>query len=124
MQFYQSETVTSSQLRSYLINENGNSELPFYAGSIFSIFSNPPRPLFDAEGEVVGLSRENWTVIRIPEQDLELPLNEKVCLTWQQISALNIRENGLSDRPNLSRYKFEVTTLDSGSTFEVIKTKK
>ncbi len=102
------------------IDENGMS--PQYPGSRFSVIEHSPSIIYD--GKSSYSTGKKWDACPVPLEDLEIPLNKTVRLTGQQVSALEIRENGLSSRKDLSQYKFEVFSTRNGSVFSYWITKR
>lgn len=99
-------TMSDVELSPHEIDQYGNSLLPEYSDSIFSIIKLGNSISF-SEG-IKKVIDKGTLVTRILKKDLELPLDQPVVLSSVELAALRIRWSGYSDRPDLSAYKFKI----------------
>ena len=120
----QTVELNAEQIAKHFIAD-GTSKLPCYANSIFSVIEHSPSTTHSGNWNNPTITRTepSWTVTRILKSDVDLPLNKPMSLTWEKVSALYIRSNGLSDRPELNQFKFEVIPIDS-NTYQITKLNK
>lgn len=95
--------MSGVELAPYQIDYEGLSSLPEYSDSIFVVIdfakeSNPGR---------------NYSVARVLKKDLELPLEQPVELSLDQLCALRIDDSGISSRSDLSGYQFKYEKIDN-----------
>lgn len=99
----QTVNLYPSDIGQHFIDINGDSPLPCYQDSIFSVLSH-----YSSSNKVQFINY--YSVTRILKSDVDLPLNIPVSLTNEKVSALRINGDGLSSRPDLNQFKFEVTS--------------
>jgi hypothetical protein len=117
--FNQTVTLNAAQFSQHSINKIGESSLPCYADSIFLVLYLGSKKLLSPSDDIynpkVTYSDPVWTVTRISKSVEDLPLNEPRILTSLEVAALYIREtDGVSDRPELQQYRFELVSLGNG----------
>lgn len=109
----QTLTLRTEELSKHNIDVHGNSNLLCYKDSIFSsVYHNPVKI---SSGEGYYYSEPTWTVTRILKSDVDLPINKPVIWNWEKVSALRIRADGVSDRPDQSQYQFVTQSLGNGA---------
>ena len=119
--FNTTEKLTYKEVEPHHIDKHGRS--PLYPDSIFSVILHKPAKVSFLSTPPT-YTEMKWSVTRLPKEDIELPLDKAIKLTWQQTSALLIKENGNSDRPEFNGYTFKTFSPDIGKTFYVMQTKK
>lgn len=105
LEFNREVIMSGPEVYQLRINANGVSDLKCYSDSIFSVIAH-------ARSNTTSRATEAyWTITRLPKSDLDIPLDKPTLLTNAVVTALLIRADGRSDRPELSSFKFTTSPL-------------
>lgn len=118
----QNKILYAADILTHQVDYAGNSCLSCYADSIFAVAHLSPTTVY--EDNSTRIIPERWSVTRLLKSDVDLPLNTPVRLTVDKVSALRIREDGSSERGDLSHYKFSAVPNRDFSSYLVTKTNK
>lgn len=105
LEFNREIKMSAPEVYQLRINANGVSDLKCYSDSIFSVIA-PARSNTSSRAP-----EAYWTITRLPKTDLDIPLDKPTILTNAVVTALLIRADGRSDRPELSLFKFTTSSL-------------
>lgn len=113
-----SVTLNAEQVSKHFIDKDGNSALECYADSIFSVIDHSPSKIYSEN--TWRYTEASYTVTRILKSDVDLLPNTPVILTSEKVSALRIKSDGCSNRPELSQCRFQVLPMGD-NTYKVTK---
>lgn len=106
-------------IKSLEIDGDGNSTL--YPDSVFAV-NYIAHSTFYEDGRF-GVRPPKYIVERVRKEAINLPLGKAVPVQGSIVKAMRIRENGLSDRPELSNYRFTCISIGE-DLYEVTKSSR